>query len=38
VTLERSGDHPSACRAIGQLTKQAPDSKYLARGKELCPS
>jgi tetratricopeptide (TPR) repeat protein len=38
VTLERSGDHPAACRAIDQLTKQAPDSKYRAKGNELCPS
>jgi TolA-binding protein len=38
VTLDRAGDKPGACRVIAALAKQAPDSKYLARGKELCPS
>jgi len=37
VTLDRGGDHPAACRTLDTLAKQAPDSKYIARGKELCP-
>ena len=38
VTLEKAGDHAGACQALATLAKQSPDSKYLARGKELCPS
>lgn len=37
VTLERAGDHPGACSTLVKLAKQSPDSKYIARGKELCP-
>jgi TolA-binding protein len=37
VTLDRAGDHPGACRTLAELAKQTPDSKYVARGKELCP-
>lgn len=36
VTLERAGDHAAACKAIAELAKQSPDSKYVERGKELC--
>lgn len=37
VTLERSGDHPRACRALDELARLSPESKYILRGKELCP-
>ncbi|HEU0034353.1 MAG TPA: tetratricopeptide repeat protein [Kofleriaceae bacterium] len=37
VTLERAGDHAGACTTLAQLAKQSPDSKYVARGRELCP-
>jgi len=37
VTLDKAGDHAAACRTLGELATQAPDSKYVARGKELCP-
>jgi len=35
VTLERMHDHAGACAALGKLAKDDPDSKYIARGKEL---
>jgi tetratricopeptide (TPR) repeat protein len=35
VTLEHMRDHPAACAALGRLARQFPDSKYVARGKEL---
>jgi tetratricopeptide (TPR) repeat protein len=36
VTLDRAGDRPAACRTVAELVRQHPDSKYIARGKELC--
>ncbi|MEO8701790.1 MAG: tetratricopeptide repeat protein [Kofleriaceae bacterium] len=37
ITLDRAGDHAGACHALAALARDAPDSKYVARGKELCP-
>jgi tetratricopeptide (TPR) repeat protein len=37
VTLDKSGDKPGACKVLAQLAKDAPDSKYIERGKEVCP-
>ncbi|HEY0190262.1 MAG TPA: tetratricopeptide repeat protein [Kofleriaceae bacterium] len=37
VTLERGGDHAAACAALAQLGRDFPDSKYVARGRALCP-
>ena len=38
VTLERMHDHAGGCAQLAQLARQFPDSKYLARGRELgCP-
>lgn len=37
VTLEAMHDHAGACQALGELARSFPDSKYLARGKALCP-
>ena len=37
VTQARGGEAARACETLAQLEKQAPDSKYVARGKELCP-
>jgi len=37
VTQDRAGAHARACETLAALAKQAPDSKYVARGKELCP-
>jgi len=37
VTLDNAGDHDGACRALGELAKLSPDSKYVVRGKERCP-
>jgi tetratricopeptide (TPR) repeat protein len=38
VTLERMHDHPAACTTLARLAHDFPDSKYIARGKELgCP-
>ncbi len=37
VTLHRAGDALAACRTYAALATQSPDSKYIARGKELCP-
>ena len=37
VTLEQSHDHAGACTAIARLAREFTDSKYLARGRELCP-
>jgi tetratricopeptide (TPR) repeat protein len=37
ITLDKAGDRPAACRTLVELAKQSPDSKYIARGKELCP-
>jgi hypothetical protein len=37
VTLDRAGDRPRACAAVAKLARDAPESKYLARAKELCP-
>ena len=38
ITLEKSGDHAGACQTLAALARQSPDSKYIARGKELCSS
>ena len=35
VTQQQAGDHGKACAAMAKLAKQAPDSKYRARGKEV---
>ena len=37
VTQVRAGAQGSACETLAALARQAPDSKYVARGKELCP-
>jgi TolA-binding protein len=37
VTLEQIGDHGAACAQIRRLAREFTDSKYLARGRELCP-
>ncbi len=37
VTLDKSGDHDGACRALVELAKRSPESKYILRGKEGCP-
>lgn len=37
VTLEQARDHDGACRALAELAKLSPESKYILRGKELCP-
>jgi tetratricopeptide (TPR) repeat protein len=37
VTQVRAGARARACETLARLAKQAPDSKYIARGKELCP-
>ena len=37
VTLEQLHDHAGACAAIARLAREFADSKYLARGRELCP-
>jgi tetratricopeptide (TPR) repeat protein len=38
VTLAQGGDRAGACAALARLARQFPDSKYVARGKELgCP-
>ena len=37
VTQARAGAPGRACETLATLAKQAPDSKYIARGKELCP-
>lgn len=36
VTFAAIGSHADACRAVAELVATAPDSKYVARGKELC--
>ena len=37
VTQARAGARARACETLARLAKEAPDSKYVARGKELCP-
>ena len=37
VTLDKAGDHDAACRALDELAKLSPESKYILRGKEICP-
>jgi tetratricopeptide (TPR) repeat protein len=37
VTQARAGAPARACETLAQLARRAPDSKYVARGKELCP-
>ena len=37
VTLDRAGDHAAACAALVQLGRDFVDSKYIARGKAVCP-
>lgn len=36
VTQHKAGNGKGACEALAQLKKQAPDSKYIATGAELC--
>ncbi|MGE0549289.1 MAG: tetratricopeptide repeat protein [Kofleriaceae bacterium] len=35
VTLNKAGDHTGACRSVAALAKRAPDSKYLAKARDL---
>jgi tetratricopeptide (TPR) repeat protein len=37
VTQVKAGAPARACETLARLGKQAPDSKYVARGQELCP-
>jgi tetratricopeptide (TPR) repeat protein len=37
VTQQQAGDHAGACASIAALVKEAPDSKYIARSKGVCP-
>ncbi|MGE5180641.1 MAG: tetratricopeptide repeat protein [Acidobacteriota bacterium] len=37
VTLVQMNDKPGACKAVADLQKLEPDSKYMARAKQLCP-
>jgi tetratricopeptide (TPR) repeat protein len=37
VTQARAGAAARACATLAELARRAPDSKYVARGKELCP-
>lgn len=37
VTLEKAGDHDGACRALAELARLSAESKYISRGKEICP-
>jgi len=37
VALDQGGDRPAACKTLAELAKQSPESKYIERGKELCP-
>jgi tetratricopeptide (TPR) repeat protein len=37
VTQHKAGDAAGACKTLATIAKQSPDSKYVARGKELCP-
>jgi tetratricopeptide (TPR) repeat protein len=37
VTLEQMHDHAAACAALARLARQFADSKYIARGKQVCP-
>jgi tetratricopeptide (TPR) repeat protein len=37
ITLDRMRDRAGACAAIARLGREFADSKYLARGRELCP-
>jgi tetratricopeptide (TPR) repeat protein len=37
VTEERAGHHDAACAALAKLAKLDADSKYISRGKEICP-
>jgi tetratricopeptide (TPR) repeat protein len=37
ITIEATHDHAGACQALGELARAFPDSKYVARGKALCP-
>ena len=37
VTLQQAGDPAGACAATAALAKLEPDSKYVARGKAICP-
>jgi tetratricopeptide (TPR) repeat protein len=37
VTQARAGEAQKACATLAELAKQEPESKYIARGKELCP-
>jgi tetratricopeptide (TPR) repeat protein len=37
VTEDKAGHHDRACAALARLAKLDAESKYIARGKELCP-
>ena len=37
LTYERAGNHVNACSTLATLAGRSPDSKFVARGKELCP-
>jgi TolA-binding protein len=36
VTLEQMHDHAGACAQLARLAREFADSKYIARGRELC--
>ncbi|HET9627443.1 MAG TPA: tetratricopeptide repeat protein, partial [Kofleriaceae bacterium] len=35
LTFEAGHDHAAACATLGELARSFPDSKYVARGKDL---
>ena len=37
VTLAQMNDHAGTCKAVADLAKLEPDSKYMTRAKALCP-
>ncbi|MBX3161412.1 MAG: tetratricopeptide repeat protein [Deltaproteobacteria bacterium] len=37
VTHEKAGHHDKACAALVRLAKLDAESKYIARGKDICP-
>jgi tetratricopeptide (TPR) repeat protein len=37
ITLEAAHDHAGACAQLAQLAQKFTDSKYVARGKQVCP-
>ncbi len=36
ITYAKLGRGTDACQTMERLAKQSPDSKYVARGKEVC--